>query len=326
MKLSSKSISTDGAEGRALPDNSQGPEGKQSDDGMVAIDEANETVSSFLKSLTLQELEEEEEKSEAAVDGGRKSSGSDKDKTASSSNNTVVKRTGEVADGRFRIGDIHTSGAYGLNGSAEERENLLKRSQSTGDMDHRKDEDDDGEGGVDECVVPLDSDHSSGERPDAAANKGATATTNTTSTVTTGLSSSPPTSSSSTMGAKDVRQQQAATEIASAPLKASASSSARRLRARFVRQKSFEIDSDSTDTHTSLVDQIAAAQTKRSSLPANKLHDDEEDDEEDTTKVEEPPESGQHLGRKDLLQPTAAGVTNRRTKSKPYSLVPATTV
>ena len=68
---------------------------------------------------------------------------------------SLVRRTGEVADGKFRIGDIHESGRYN-NADDKAVKNaaalaLLKRSQSTGDIDDVDDKSND--------APFIDSDH-----------------------------------------------------------------------------------------------------------------------------------------------------------------------
>ena len=64
---------------------------------------------------------------------------------------SVIRRTGEVADGKFRIGDIHESGGYNNDEKKAAALILLKRSQSTGDIDDEDKTDD---------APYLDSDHS----------------------------------------------------------------------------------------------------------------------------------------------------------------------
>jgi hypothetical protein len=68
---------------------------------------------------------------------------------------SVIRRTGEVADGKFRIGEIHESGGYSKSNAGGDKSSaalaLLKRSQSTGDID-----DDD----KNPDVPYIDSDHS----------------------------------------------------------------------------------------------------------------------------------------------------------------------
>ena len=49
-----------------------------------------------------------------------------------------VKRSGEIADGVFKFGDLHESGGYSkLNCSLASQAAALRRSQSTGDIDDK---------------------------------------------------------------------------------------------------------------------------------------------------------------------------------------------
>ncbi len=109
-KLTNKSISTDGSEGRALPEPNENKENQV----------VKETVDSCLNSLT---IEEEEPMAKVAdIDMHRRHS--------------LVKKTdGELIEGRFQIGDLHERYK-----TIEEKESedlkiaRLRRSKSTGEL------------------------------------------------------------------------------------------------------------------------------------------------------------------------------------------------
>ena len=178
----------------------------------------------------------------------------------------LVRRTGDVADGKFRIGDIHESGRYN-NADDKAVKNaaalaLLKRSQSTGDIDDVDDKSND--------APFIDSDHSCcQEQPPEfrkidRSRKFEVANyeeegSDTTSAEKTDATRNDATTlimfSTSLRGQKSGKEQLVSSKSenflsAVATKKASKSVDARR--PKFIRQKSFEIDSDSTDIDNSL--------------------------------------------------------------------------
>ena len=176
---------------------------------------------------------------------------------------SVIRRTGEVADGKFRISEIHESGGYNntdANGMSAAQA-LLKRSQSTGDID-----DDDK---INDAPF-IDSDHSccqekppefrkinsrnfesavyeeddsdttSFERTDATKNDAAT------------LFSTSLKGGQRCHAMKELLVSSKSENFLSVAGKKSEKQLLDKRRAKFIRQKSFEVDSDSTDIDTSL--------------------------------------------------------------------------
>lgn len=101
-------------------------------------DSSNETVSSFLKSLTIKEAEEDTY-SVSPIKKSRKDSCSRslvQDHSSSPSLNDqppLVKRSGEIEDGRFKVGEFQVSSEK--EGKSLEGSPHMKRSQSLGDME-----------------------------------------------------------------------------------------------------------------------------------------------------------------------------------------------
>lgn len=294
MKLSSKSISTDGAEGRALPE--WGQRDKEGEEEEAA---ANETVNSFLKNLTLTEMdetaEEEEEETEKEEEEERRQLMSDKGSAKGNGNKqqqqqqqvehsksrqqgvAAVNMAGDQSEGKFKISEIHDSGGY-AHLSDDAREAMLanlKRSQSTGDMEDYPESDQEG-------PPIIDSDHCCSEKPEEEFSSShhhhrrsqAAGTADCESSESTSTDPQPtlPTTLSSTATGEDLSSKFATTLTSGAtdhtsvtitpdnPLSTAGTPpvTSKRARPRFVRQKSFEIDSDSTEMDTSLAEQTVA--------------------------------------------------------------------
>ena len=250
-RISNKSISTDGTEGRSIPpeirsgnylvppNSAVGPGAVTifDDRSPTFIEAANETVSSFLKSLAVRN--DHVAQDERGVTSSRRP--------------CVVKRTGEVADGMFEIGDIHDHGGYIITSNDVMN---LKRSQSTGDIEDSDEQ---------RRNVPyIDSDHSCSEKPETINLKllklpGTSHETESTSESTSTINNN---NKVSDVMAKTMNKNKREFEENNAKIpepitnnnNGSSTMPIRRNRPRFVRQKSFEIDSDSTDMEVSMAE------------------------------------------------------------------------
>ena len=168
----------------------------------------------------------------------------------------MIRRTGEVADGKFRIGDIHECGGYNNDDKNSAALMLLKRSQSTGDLDDDDKHDD---------VPYIDSDHSCcQEKPpefrksdnlkfEAAEDE--EEESDTTSAERTDATKNDVITNFSTSfrGTKDhLVSSKSENHLSAFRKMENRLDVANRRRSKFMRQKSFEIDSDSTDIDASL--------------------------------------------------------------------------
>ena len=244
-RLSSKSISTDGAECRALP----------------------EISAAEMERLTMK-LEQMEKTEQPRRKDSKKHGKLQK------------LDTNPSTDGRFRISELHDHGGY--HGEEDSSLASLKRSQSTGDMeDHPEPED---------AKPTIDSDHSCSERPEhychqqlMSKNPGTSLVVNedTSESTSTEQNLGKPDISTDTRGPSKFKEVETASK--SVTSSATTATSGKRARPRFVRQKSFEIDSDSTDMEHSFIEHIVKKTSELAKASA-KSNEDNEDQ-----KLEDPP-------------------------------------